>query len=120
MECWERAARKEVPVPLFRFPERAMHMVDITSVEVIRDQVVRLYFSDETERVVDLRPFLWGPAFVRIASDDDYFRQIRVDPEVGTIVWPNGADLDPDVLHGDDEPVWVTRSRSIDDPAATG
>jgi len=28
------------------------------------------------------------------------FRQVRVDPELRTIVWPNGFDLDPDVLHG--------------------
>jgi hypothetical protein len=87
-------------------------MVDITNVEVLKDRVVRLCFSDETERVVDLQPFLWGPVFGRIAADDDYFGQVRVDPEVGTIVWPNGADLDPDVLHGDHEPVWVTRSKS--------
>jgi hypothetical protein len=30
---------------------------------------------------------------------------VRVDPELGTVVWPNGYDLDPDVLHGDYEPV---------------
>ena len=29
-----------------------------------------------------------------------YFRQVRVDPELRTVVWPNGLDLDPDVLHG--------------------
>jgi hypothetical protein len=28
-----------------------------------------------------------------------YFRMLRVDPDLGTIVWPNGADLDPDVLY---------------------
>ena len=35
--------------------------------------------------------------------DPDYFAQVRVDPEAGTIVWPNGVDLDPQVLHGDYE-----------------
>jgi len=34
----------------------------------------------------------------------DCFRRVRVDPELRTIVWPNGFDLDPDVLHGDYEP----------------
>lgn len=33
--------------------------------------------------------------------DPDVFRQVAVDNELGTIVWPNGADMDPDVLHGD-------------------
>ena len=32
-------------------------------------------------------------------SDPEYFSQVQVDPEAGTIVWPNGADLDPLVLH---------------------
>ena len=79
-------------------------MLDITAVEVVEGRTVRLTFSDGSERTVDLTPFLWGPVFERIARDDEYFRQVRVDPEIGTIVWPNGADLDPDVLHGDHEP----------------
>ncbi len=37
--------------------------------------------------------------------DRAYFRKVRVDPELGTVVWPNGYDLDPDVLHGDYESV---------------
>lgn len=72
--------------------------------------MVRLWFSDGSERFVDLAPFLWGPVFAEIAVDDDVFEQVRVDPGIGTIVWPNGADLDPDVLHGDHEP--AKRSRS--------
>lgn len=38
-------------------------------------------------------PVGWRPA------DPAYFSQVRVDEEAGTIVWPNGADLDPLVLH---------------------
>jgi hypothetical protein len=85
-------------------------MVEVTSVEVVADRRVRLRFSDSSERVVDLTPLLWGPAFEKIATDDELFASVRVDPEIGTIVWPNGADLDPDVLHGDHEP--ASRSRS--------
>lgn len=79
-------------------------MVDVTDVKVLRDRVVQLQFSDGTSRVVDLTPFLWGPAFEDIATDDGVFAQVKADPETGTIAWPNGADLDPDVLHGDFEP----------------
>lgn len=75
-------------------------MVDVTNVEVLHDRVVRLQFSDGTERIVDLAPLLWGPVFEAIAEDDEMFAQVEVDPETGTIAWPNGADLDPDVLHG--------------------
>ena len=87
-------------------------MVDITKVEVIEERAVRLWFSDGSERLVDLSPLLWGPVFEDIAKDDDLFRQVRVDPETGTITWPNGADLDPDVLHGDYQPAHPARSNS--------
>ena len=79
-------------------------MVDVTAVEVVESRIVRLWFSDGSDRLVDLAPLLWGPAFEEIASDDDLFGAVRVDPGTGTIAWPNGADLDPDVLHGDFEP----------------
>ncbi len=79
-------------------------MVDIADVTVLHDRVVELRFSDNTSRVVDLSPLLWGPAFEGIATDDRLFAQVQVNPETGTIGWPNGADLDPDVLHGDFEP----------------
>ena len=80
-------------------------MAIITSVEVIRGRTVRLGFSDGSVRLVDLAPFLWGPALVCLATDDALFGAVAVDPVAGTIVWLNGADLDPDVLHGDHEPV---------------
>ena len=44
----------------------------------------------------DLRPLLNGPIFDAIRNDEGQFRALRVDG--GTIVWPNGADLCPDVL----------------------
>lgn len=81
--------------------------LNVTHVAVLHDRVVRLRFSDGVERAVDLAPFLWGPVFERIAGDDAEFRRVRVDPQLGTIVWPNGADLDPYVLHGDHPPVWA-------------
>lgn len=87
-------------------------MVDVTNVEVLHDRVVRLQFSDGTERVVDLAPLLWGPAFEAIAEDDEMFAHVKVDPETGTITWPNGADLDPDVLHGDFDPAKPAPTKS--------
>jgi hypothetical protein len=79
-------------------------VVDVSAVEAIHDRTVRLWCSDGSERVVDLSPLLWGPAFEEIVADDELFNQVRVDPELGTIAWPNGSDFDPDVLHGDYEP----------------
>jgi hypothetical protein len=75
-------------------------MTRITAVEPLHGYTLRIGFSDGSSRDVDLEPELWGPMFEPL-RDPDEFRKVTVDPELGTIVWPNGADLDPDVLHGD-------------------
>ena len=83
-------------------------MAEIIAVRVLKARTVELTFADGSVRVVDLTPFLWGPVFEGIAADDELFAQVAVDSELGTIGWPNGADLDPDVLHGDYEPAEPT------------
>jgi hypothetical protein len=75
------------------------NLVRISAVQPLAGYSVRLNFTDGSERIVDLQPFLRGPVFEALLADPDLFRAIRVDKELGTIVWPNGADLDPDVLY---------------------
>ena len=77
-------------------------VVAVTHVEPLEPYRLRLRFDDGTERVVDLADVLWGP-MAEPLRDPEYFRRVRVDPELRTVVWPNGFDLDPDVLHGDYE-----------------
>ncbi len=77
--------------------------IRIETVEPLDGYVLRLGFSDGSTRDVDLEPELWGPVFEPL-RDPDVFRQVAVDKGLGTIVWPNGADMDPDVLHGDRPP----------------
>ena len=72
----------------------------IRTVEPLEDFVLRLGFDDGTVREIDVAAELWGPMFQPLRDDPELFRQVRVDEELGTIVWPNGADMDPDVLHG--------------------
>jgi hypothetical protein len=69
----------------------------------VKGRIVSLTFSDGSERVVDLAPLLYGPVFEELPADDKASAEIHVDPETGTITWPNGADIDPDVIHGDFE-----------------
>ncbi len=80
-----------------------MEFVSVTSVQVLGHYRLRLGFSDNSSREVDLTGELRGPVFEPLA-DPDFFARVRVDDELGTVVWPNGADLDPMVLHGDFEP----------------
>jgi Protein of unknown function (DUF2442) len=82
----------------------SIHTTRIRSVKPLEGFVLRLSFDDGTTRDVDLEGELWGPVFEPLRADRELFREVRVDEELGTIVWPNGADMDPDVLHGDFEP----------------
>ena len=58
---------------------------------------LRIQFSDDSEQVIDFRPVLAGDMFGPL-RDVNLFDQVRIDPEVHTIVWPNGADFDPATL----------------------
>jgi hypothetical protein len=53
---------------------------------------------DGTSGTVDLAQELWGPMFEPLANPD-LFHQAMVDPELETVVWPNGADLSPEFLY---------------------
>ena len=65
--------------------------------------VVRVVFADGEVRDVDIEPLLGGPIFEELREPRS-FAQVEVDEYGETIVWPNGADLDPDVLYGLAEP----------------
>jgi hypothetical protein len=71
----------------------------VASVEVLDGYRVRLAFTDGMTGVVDLEPDMWGPVFEPLLRDRRLFEAVTVDSRLGTIVWPNGADWDPDVLH---------------------
>jgi hypothetical protein len=63
-----------------------------------RDYILRLKFNDGAEGVVDLADQLYGPMFEPL-KDLNAFRAFKVDPELNTIVWANGADFAPEFLH---------------------
>jgi len=56
-----------------------------------------LVFDDGTAGEVDLDGVLTGPVF-DVLKDIDVFKKVAVDPELETVVWPNGADLAPKFL----------------------
>jgi hypothetical protein len=79
--------------------------------------VVRVVFADGEVRDVDIEPLLDGPVFEAL-RDPAVFAQVDADEYCETIVWPNGADLDPEVLYGAAEPAGGPATRvSIPDRA---
>jgi hypothetical protein len=70
----------------------------VVAFEKLAPFTLRVCFEDNTSQVIDFRPLLKGELYgpLREAS---LFDQVRIDPEVHTLVWPNGADFDPAILH---------------------
>ena len=73
---------------------------EIIEARIIKDYVVEFVFDDLKKGVVDLRKFL-GKGIFKGLLDKNKFRQMKVDAELGTICWPNGADIAPDRLYGE-------------------
>jgi hypothetical protein len=55
-------------------------------------------FDDQTTKVINFTVALSGPLFAPLL-DADFFKRVKLDRLVGTLVWPNGADFDPDTLY---------------------
>lgn len=73
-----------------------MHFV--RSVAYVADYKLRLTFEDGSMKLVDLEPHLYGEVFEPL-KDINAFKRVRVNPDLDTIVWDNGADLSPDFLY---------------------
>lgn len=72
----------------------------VTAVAVVGQFTLRLEFRDGTAGTVDFAPMLASSRGVFEALRDSVaFAAVTVDHEAGTITWPNGADIDPDVLY---------------------
>jgi len=72
---------------------------DVTGVECLDGTRLRLTFEGDERREVDVSQLVPFDGVFEPLKDPSFFRQVTVNPDVGTIVWPNGADICPDVLY---------------------
>jgi len=70
----------------------------VVSFEITGPYMIQVRFDDQTEQVINFKPILAGELY-RPLRDLNLFNKVRIDPEVHTLVWPNGADFDPATLH---------------------
>ena len=70
----------------------------VQSLEIVTPYTLRVRVDDNTEQTIDFRPILAGELHGPLRNLE-LFRQVRIDPEVETLVWPNGAEFDPATLH---------------------
>ena len=76
--------------------KHALHKV--LSFAIVATYTLRVRFEDGTEQTINFRPILAGEIYGPL-QDADLFNRVEIDPEVRTLVWPNGADFDPATLH---------------------
>ncbi len=72
----------------------------MTGVELIGEYRLRLTFADGTVGDVDFSGRTWNGVF-EVLRDPAYFAQVRVDPQAGTISWPDGLDMAPEPLYAE-------------------
>ena len=70
----------------------------VIAVEIVAPHTLRVRFDDDTAQTIDFRPVLFGELYSPL-NDVKVFNRVRIDAEVHTLVWPNGADFDPATLH---------------------
>ena len=75
---------------------QAIHRV--TGVQIVGAYTLEVEFADGTVKSIDFRPVMVGEMYGPLL-DRSLFDQVKVDPEVHTLVRPNGADFDPATLH---------------------
>lgn len=73
-------------------------MHHISGVQVVGPYSLEMQFADGVTRMIDFQPVLAGEVHGPL-RDRCLFEQVKVDPEVHTLVWPNGADFEPATLH---------------------
>ena len=70
----------------------------VRSVKIVAPYTLRVGFDDGAEQTIDFRPVLAGELYGPLRASA-VFNAVNIDPEVHTLVWPNGADFDPATLH---------------------
>jgi hypothetical protein len=77
-----------------------MFLIDVIRVQPLPNRHLELTFENGFQGIVEMDRIVknYNGVFAPLLQDD-YFRQVTVNSELGTIVWPNGADMCPDVLY---------------------
>ena len=76
----------------------AAHLHRVIHVEVVGEHRLRIVFDDGASGEIDASRWTWRGVFEPL-RDPSYFARVELDDELGTIIWPNGADVAPETLH---------------------
>jgi hypothetical protein len=85
----------------------------IVAVRCVRPYSIQIRFDNGIEKMIDLEPVLHGVMYGPL-RERDLFEKVEIDPEVGTIQWPNGADFDPATLYHWEENLSALLARALE------
>jgi hypothetical protein len=74
-------------------------LVDVISVQPLEGHRLQLQFEDGVSGVVNVKELVDFTGVFEYLKDEEQFSQVTVNEELGVVCWPNGADLDTDVLY---------------------
>ena len=66
--------------------------------KVVSPYTLEIGFDDQKKQIINFESVLYGEMYAPL-RDPSVFNRVVIDPEIHTIVWPNGADFDPVILH---------------------
>lgn len=97
---WQRlqGADRHCRLPRYNRDMSAHPLHRVIAFDRVGAHALRIEFADGTRQTIDFTPVLLGELYGPL-QDPEFFGQVRLDPEVHTLVWPNGADFDPATLH---------------------
>lgn len=102
LEDWKSLQAGKPPLkiePLRLGASRVKHGVcRVTAFRILGPSTLEVDFDDGVSQTMDFSPVLEGELYGPL-RDSELFNQVKIDPEVHTLVWPNGADFDPATLH---------------------
>jgi hypothetical protein len=82
-------------------------LYQVTGFQVMRSYTLEIQFDDGVSQIVNFEGVLEGE-FYGPLKDPKLFNGVILDRDLGNLVWPNGADFDPEILHD-----WPERSAEM-------
>jgi hypothetical protein len=81
-----------------KYKRQTDELYEVSGFEIVGEYTLRVIFNDGSHQVINFESILVGPMFGPL-REREVFDQVELDPDLGTLVWPTRADIDPTVLH---------------------
>ncbi len=74
-------------------------LIEVIKSKYIKGNQIYLHFNNGDSGLVDLTKYTARSGVFEPLKDNNYFKKVRFSRNLGTICWPNGADIAPESLY---------------------